>query len=89
MKPIHAALAACTVLTGVVAWRCGLLITSARTGPRGSLYAMPLVCITSGMLLSLAWMEHQGKPAGPWRIIIVEILFLVIMLLVYWSGPGA
>ncbi len=79
MKIFVSVLVACSAVTAYLVWRIfGLMPDPSRTH-RGMLLAMPLICITSGQLVGLAWSAFHGLKTGPWSLVIANV-FLATML---------
>ena len=46
----------------------------------GLVLSLPLLCLACGWMTSLAWRDSNGRPAGPWRLIIGLSFFLGTIL---------
>jgi len=79
-RVVLTALTACVVMMAFVVYRIVRIADRSDGTHRGFVLSLPLFCIASGLMVSMTWMEFNGRTVGPGRLIIALALFLATML---------
>src|SRR4051794_31207375 len=67
---VLAILTACAAVLMIIVYKVVGYMEASERAHHGVVLSLPLLCLTCGLLSSAAWMESNGRAAGPWRILI-------------------